>query len=116
MQRTRSRKCSSSSLGMNENDSSPAANSLTSRFASRRSVFTRSPGELGIDPGAITRTSSPRATASRASANPVGPAYRAHRTPEPFQERRHDIDRRTTQPLHRQLTRQRIKDHRDLLP
>jgi hypothetical protein len=49
-QRTRSRKRSSVSLGTNANDSSPAANSLTIRCASRRSVFTRSPGARNLLP------------------------------------------------------------------
>ena len=74
MQRTRSRKRSSASLGTNAKDSSPAANSRTRRLASRRSVFTLSPGARGIDPGATTRTSSPRSSAMRTSPNPVGPA------------------------------------------
>jgi hypothetical protein len=33
------------------------------------------PDAFGIDPGAITRRSRPRASAGRASANPVGPAW-----------------------------------------
>ena len=103
--------------GTNENDSSPAANNPTSRFASRRSVFTRSPGAFGIDPGETTRRSSPRATASRASANHCRPRliHRAHRPSEPLQKHRDDIARRAAQPLDPQLPRHRIKDRRNRL-
>ncbi|HEV7163025.1 MAG TPA: hypothetical protein VGN25_07210 [Solirubrobacteraceae bacterium] len=44
------------------------------------SVFTRSPGARGIDPGATTRTSRPRSSATLASANPAGPASYTART------------------------------------
>ena len=83
VQRTKSRKRSSASLGTNAKPSSPAANSRTRRLASRRSVFTRSPGALGIDPGATTRISRPRCSATRARANPVGPASYTAATGDP---------------------------------
>ena len=60
-ERTRSRKLSSWTLGTNAK--------LSSRCA--RSVLTRSPGPLGIEPGAATRTSISRSRPALANPNPV---------------------------------------------
>src|SRR4029453_15281500 len=54
--------------------------SLTSRSASRRSVFTRSLAARGISPGAHTKQSIPAACNLRANTNPVGPASYVART------------------------------------
>ena len=63
--------------------SSSARNGSASLLASRRSVFTRSPGRRGISAGAITRQSMPSAASWHWSAKPVGPCLKArhHRTP-----------------------------------
>ena len=83
MQRTRSRKRSSASLGTNAKRSSPAANSRTSRLASRRSVFTRSPGALGIDPGATTRIQARAARPPARARTPSGPPHRPRPPDDP---------------------------------
>ncbi len=54
--------------------SSPARSSLAKETASRRFVFTRSPGFLGISDGATTVHSWPSERMSRYSLYPVGPA------------------------------------------
>src|SRR5450432_3685659 len=54
--------------------SSPARNSLARLSASRRLVFTRSPGFFGISDGATTTHSWPRALICLYSPYPVGPA------------------------------------------
>src|SRR5215213_5196991 len=116
MQRTRP-KCSSSTLGTNENDSAPAANNLPSRLASRRSVFTKSPETFGIDPGAMTRRSNPRAVARTREREPRRPGliHRPRRPSHRLKEYRHDIPRRAAQPLHAQFAADRIEYRRDRL-
>ena len=52
----------------------PRDTASTSFFASRRSVFTRSPARTGISDGATTSHATPIFVSSRHSANPPGPA------------------------------------------
>src|SRR5205085_10039559 len=51
-----------------------ARNSRTSFFASRRSVFTRSPARTGTSDGATTSHATPIPDSSRSRSNPPGPA------------------------------------------
>jgi hypothetical protein len=51
-----------------------AVHTETSSFASRRSVFTRSPARTGISDGATTSHGTPILVSSRHSADPPGPA------------------------------------------
>ena len=71
---SRSRSPSSSGVGGDTNRNIPARYKPTSFFASRRSVFTRSPARTGINDGATTSHATPILVSSRHSANPPGPA------------------------------------------
>src|SRR5207245_2618503 len=101
----------------NAKDSSPAANSRTSRLASRRSVFTRSPEA----PGDRSRRHDSHIEAALlgnpGEHEPGGASliHRAHRAIELLQEVWHDMIGLTAQPLHTQLTVDRIQDRRDRL-
>ena len=73
-QRKRSRSPSVSGVGGATNRNSPPRYSVTSFFASRRSVLTRSPARTGISDGATTSHATPSLVSSRYSSNPPGPA------------------------------------------
>ena len=71
---SKSRSPSSSGVGGCTNRNMPARYSETSFFASRRSVFTRSPARTVISDGATTSHATPSFVNNRHSANPPGPA------------------------------------------
>ena len=72
--RHRSRIASCRTSGTQTAVSSPARDSLARLTASRRFVFTRSPGFFGMSEGAATKHSCPRLLISRWRPYPVGPA------------------------------------------